>query len=115
MVKHENGIYKAITVRVAKDEYERLRKYAAGRHTSLNSVVAEAIAQYGAKQERAEAIQMIREFQAHLRDERTEGADSVKALRQIREMRSRCDHSRDLGDSASDQSGRVKRRGEEKP
>ena len=91
MVNQKDDTYKAITVRIAKEEYERLRKYAASRHTSLNSVVAEAIAQYGAKQERADAIQMIRRFQAKLRDKGTGGTDSVKILHEIREMRSRSD------------------------
>lgn len=114
VANHKRDGSKAITVRIARDDYERLRKHAVGRHASLNSVVAEAIAQYTARQERAEAIQMIREFQAHLRETRAEGIDSVKVLHEIREMRCQCDRSGDMGGSASDQSGRLQQHGEEK-
>ncbi|NPV52657.1 MAG: hypothetical protein HPY71_03940 [Firmicutes bacterium] len=93
MVMHmkdaNNNSPKAITVRIPGDEYERLRKYAAARNVSLNSVVAEAIAQYGTKLERHQAISRIQTFQMQLRDGRKEGSDSVDSLRRIRETRSK--------------------------
>ncbi|MDI7248185.1 MAG: hypothetical protein QME92_12105 [Bacillota bacterium] len=78
---------KPITARIPEEEYERLKKYAATRDISLNSVVAEAIAQYEARVERREAISRIRAFQRRLRDARKQGSDSVELLRQIREAR----------------------------
>ena len=87
MMKANDGSLKPITVRIPEEEYERLKKYATARDISLNSVVAEAIAQYEARVERREAISRIRAFQRRLRDARKQGSDSVELLRQIREAR----------------------------
>lgn len=86
-MKAKGGSLKPITVRIPEEEYERLKKYATARDISLNSVVAEAIAQYEARVERREAISRIRAFQRRLRDTHEQGSDSVELLRQIREAR----------------------------
>lgn len=87
MMKANDGSLKPITVRIPEEEYERLKKYACARDISLNSVVAEAIAQYEARVERREAISRIHAFQRRLRDGHKQGSDSVELLRQIREAR----------------------------
>lgn len=80
---------KAITVRIPEADYEQLKKYAASRNVSLNSMVAEAIAQYQTKIERQHAISQIEAFQAQLRDGRREGSDSVEILRDVRQTRAK--------------------------
>ncbi len=87
MMKPNDGSLKPITVRIPEEEYERLKKYAATRDISLNSVVVEAIAQYEARVERREAISRIHAFQRRLRDAHKQGSDSVELLRRIREAR----------------------------
>ena len=87
MMRANDGSLKPITVRIPEEEYERLKKYAATRDISLNSVVAEAIAQYEARVERREAISRIHAFQRRLRDAHKQGSDSVELLRRIREAR----------------------------
>lgn len=87
MMKSHDGSLKPITVRIPRDEYERLRRHAAARDISLNSVVAEAIAEYEARVERREAIDRIRALQRRLRDAHKQGTDSVELLRQIRQVR----------------------------
>lgn len=87
MMKANGGSLKPLTVRIPAEEYERLKKYARAQDISLNSVVAEAIAQYEARAERREAISRIRAFQRRLRESRKQGSDSVEFLRQMREAR----------------------------
>ena len=81
---------KAITVRVPESVYGLLREYANKRNLSLNSVVAEAIAQYSNRIRRVEVISDIEAFQQSLRHgRRHEGeSDSVKDLRELRLSRS---------------------------
>lgn len=87
VMKANDRSLKPITVRIPEEEYGRLKKYAAARDISLNSVVAEAIAQYEARVERREAISRIHAFQRRLRDAHKQGSDSVELLRRIREAR----------------------------
>lgn len=81
-------------MRVPEARYRQLKEYAASQNISLNSVVSEAIAQYGSKLERAMVIADISDFQRQLqqrckaRKTKGEGANSVETLRMIREARS---------------------------
>ena len=107
---------KAITVRIPEGDYERLREYAAARNISLNSMVAEAIAQYQTKLERQYVIGEIKAFQARLRNGRKEGADSVDLLRHIRETRAKQVLLEDGSDTNPDDDGTTdKRHGGTKP
>lgn len=107
---------KAITVRIPEGDYERLREYAAARNISLNSMVAEAIAQYQTKLERQHAIGEIKAFQARLRNGRKEGADSVDLLRHIRETRAKQVLLEHGSDTNPDDAGTTdKRHGGTKP
>lgn len=91
MVMHMKNLdkdaLKAITVRIREKEYERLCKYASGKGVSLNSVVAEAVAQYEARLERAEVIEAIQGFQTRLRNGVAKTSDSVEILRRLRSGR----------------------------
>jgi uncharacterized protein (DUF1778 family) len=80
---------KPITVRLAQRDYLLLKEYAANQKTSLNSVVSEAVAQYGGRIEREQAISRIKALQQKLRSTGKLGTDSVELLREIREGRAR--------------------------
>lgn len=78
---------KAVTVRLRMPDYQLLKEYADSCNASLNSVVAEAVAQYGARLKREQAIARIQAFQDRLRSRGPIGTDSVDLLREMRESR----------------------------
>jgi hypothetical protein len=90
MGEAENKPKNAITVRVAEPLYELLRDHARSRDISLNSVVAEAIAQYSVRIRRAEAVRRIEALQQRMQapsvSERQ--SDSTQDLRDLRQLRS---------------------------
>ena len=85
--ERENDI-KSITVRIPRDEYMFLRKYADARDVSMNVVITEAVSEYWAKVKRRQALDRIQSLQAKLRRTGQTGSDSVQILREIREERS---------------------------
>ena len=107
-MNHDRGssksINKPVTVRIRQADYMLLRKYADSRNASLNSVVSEAIAQYGAKIEREQAILRIQALQRRLRNAHGVGADSVGLLREMREGRARTE-ARDGPKTNKDRNG----------
>lgn len=76
-----------ITVRLEPADYSLLKEYAASQNTSLNAVVAEAVAQYNAKLGRQRAVDRITAFQRRLQESRPVGLDSVELLREMRDGR----------------------------
>jgi surfactin synthase thioesterase subunit len=78
---------KAITVRLLRDDYQRLKDYACVRDVSLNAVVTEAIAEYGRKIERGEVLRQLEDFHKELRASGRKGSDSVELLREMRKER----------------------------
>jgi hypothetical protein len=78
---------KAITIRLDMADYVLLKEHAESRNASLNTVVAEAVARYGAELKREQAIASILAFQDRLRSRGPIGTDSVDSLREIRESR----------------------------
>jgi len=56
----DQGEVKAITVRMSREDYQRLQAYADTRNLSLNSVVNEAVAQYTVRAQREEALHKIK-------------------------------------------------------
>jgi len=80
---------KAITVRLEQEDYERLRAHAGTRNVSLNTVVNEAVSEYGRKLEREKVLERIQRF----RHELGAGApgetrdDAVEILKGLREKR----------------------------
>ena len=83
----KSGI-KSITVRIPQKDYMLLRKYADDRNVSLNSIISEAVAEYGARIGRQQALDQIHSLQERLRRSREPGSDSVELLREMREERS---------------------------
>ena len=67
----------------------------------MNSLVAEAIAEYRSKIERGQVLTEIQAFQERLRDDRIEGGDSVGLLHQLREARG------GLGDGDGENAGET--------
>ena len=98
------SINKPVTVRIRQADYLLLREYADSRNASLNSVISEAIAQYGAKIEREQAIMRIQTLQRRLRSAHGLGTDSVELLRKMREGRARSE-ARDDPRTNEDRSG----------
>jgi len=76
--------YRAITVRIPKDEYERLKGYSTAHRVSLNSVVSDAIAEHAMRIERQQLLDDIAEFHRRLQPS---SGDSVDYLRKLREGR----------------------------
>lgn len=87
--KHEDGETAAITVRLPREQYLRLKEYATAQGASLNSLVAEAIVQYQTRIQREDTIRDIREFRKNLPT--GDKSDAVDTLQRIREERSRKD------------------------
>lgn len=112
MENRRDGRFKAITVRIPESDYERLKEHAATRNMSLNSMVAEAIAQYQIKIERQHVIGEIEAFQARLRNGHGKGTDSADLLDHIRESRAKQALLRDEFDSNPDDAGTTGRRRE---
>lgn len=77
---------KAITVRLVRDDYDRLQGYADARNTSLNAVVAEAIVEYGRKVERRDALTRIESLRGQM-DPANTTSDSVALIRELRAER----------------------------
>lgn len=82
-----NGLLKPVTIRVSPEDYALLKEYADARQVSLNTVVTEAIAQYGAKIQRRRAIERMEDLQRRIRETNGVGTDSVELLRELREER----------------------------
>ncbi|MDP2871227.1 MAG: hypothetical protein Q8P31_01595 [Bacillota bacterium] len=80
---------KPVTVRLRLPDYLLLKEHADARNTSLNAIVSEAVAQYGARIKRDQAIAQIQAFQQRLHSRREMGTDSVGLLREVREGRAR--------------------------
>lgn len=76
---------KAITVRVPEKEYDTLKTYAEAHRVSLNTVVADAIAEHTARLERKAALEDIAAFQKRLG--KTTTPTSVEDLYEIRRAR----------------------------
>lgn len=98
---------RAITARVKPEEYELLREYAESQQASLNAVVSEAIAQYGAKIRRRRVMAEVRDLQRRILEECGVGTDSVLLIREAREERA------DQLDAASSPVGRAPKGGPE--
>lgn len=79
---------KSITVRIPQKDYMLLREYAHDRDVSMNTVVSEAVAEYGARIGRRQALDRIQSLQQRLQQTQQPGSDSVKLLREVREERS---------------------------
>jgi predicted HicB family RNase H-like nuclease len=79
---------RAITVRLPEKEYTLIREYAKNHDLSMNMVISDAIAEYGAKVTRREALERIRLLQQRQRERREPVGDSVELLRQMRAERS---------------------------
>lgn len=77
-----------ITVRLAASDYSLLSELASARNASLNSIVSEAVAQYGTKIRREQALSQIQAFQRRLQETHAPGMDSLELLREAREERS---------------------------
>lgn len=78
---------KPITIRIRPEDYTLLREHAEAERTSLNTVVSEAIAQYGLRIRREQAFRRIEVLQRQIRDAHGVGSDSVELLRELREER----------------------------
>lgn len=79
---------KAITVRLVRNDYNKLQEYAYARNTSLNTIVTEAIVEYGRKAERREALSRIEALRSRLDPAKVRpGTDAVSLVRQVREER----------------------------
>lgn len=78
---------RAVTVRVKPEEYELLRRYAESQQASLNAVISEAIAQYGARIRRRQWMAEVKGLQRRIREECGIGSDSVELIREAREER----------------------------
>lgn len=75
----------AITVRFPEDLYRRLKAEAEQRQTSINQMVAEAVQEYLAAKDRAQAITELKKHQLRMQEKYGVGADSTPILRQLRE------------------------------
>lgn len=80
-------VLRPVTIRVNPEDYALLKEYADARQVSLNTVVSEAIAQYGAKIQRRRAIERMEDLQRRIRETHGAGTDSVELLRELREER----------------------------
>ncbi len=89
--------FRAVTVRLSRQDYERLRAHAGARNLSLNSVVNEAVAQYGRKIERDEALRQLEALRGAMAEAGGPGEDSVEMLARLR--RERSDRLAQLADS----------------
>lgn len=78
---------KAITVRVKPEEYEIIKKYADAKNASLNTVVCEAIAQYGTRIRRRQVMEDVKDLQRRIRERFGVGTDSAAMIREAREER----------------------------
>lgn len=76
---------RAITVRVPEDEYDTLKAYAETRKVSLNTIVADAIAEHTARLELQAVLDDIAAFQKRLG--KTTDPTSVEDLYEIRRAR----------------------------
>lgn len=83
----EKAVLRAITVRIKTEEYELLREYAEAQQLSLNAVVSEALAQFGARIRRRQWMAEVKDLQRRIHDECGVGADSVALIREAREER----------------------------
>jgi len=79
---------KAITVRLPEKDYMLIRDYARSQGLSMNMVVSDAIAEYGAKIARRQALLRIRRLQQRQRERRGPIGNSVELLREMRAERS---------------------------
>ncbi len=89
--KDEKDTVSAITVRIPHAQYEGLKQYSAERGLSLNSVVAEAIAQYQTRIQREGTLKELEAFQQQLSSQSGNSggpSDSVTLLRELRLARS---------------------------
>lgn len=84
--EHDSGKtqLKAITVRLDREDYERLQSYAEARNVSLNTVVNEAVAQYGRRIAREEVLQRIAAFRESLPVPKPGQPDAVEIIRVLR-------------------------------
>ena len=79
---------KAVTVRLPEKDYALMRDYATSHELSMNMVISDAVAEYGAKLIRREALERIRLLQHRQRERREPLEDSVGLLREMRTERS---------------------------
>jgi len=87
--KSEDGErLRSVTVRLPEKDYLLIREYADLRDLSMNAVISEAVAEYGTKLSRREALERIRLLQESQQKRRTPVADSVELLREMRSARS---------------------------
>jgi predicted transcriptional regulator len=78
---------KAVTVRLAPGDYQRLKSYAQAKHISLNTLLNEAITEYGRKIEREETLRRIEAFRSGLAAARGPEEDAVTILHNLRRDR----------------------------
>ena len=78
----------AITVRLPQSDYDRLRDAARERGVSLNSLAAEALAQYGLVAQREQVLEQMKALRESLPPLGEEEPDSTELLRQLRRERS---------------------------
>ncbi len=79
---------KSITVRLPEKSYMVIREYADSKELSMNTVISDAVAEYGARVSRREAIERIRLLLDRQRERRGPTSDSVELLREMRVERS---------------------------
>jgi predicted HicB family RNase H-like nuclease len=78
---------RAVTVRIKPEDYKLLAEYAESRQVSLNTVISEVIAQYGARIRRRQVMADVKDLQRRIREECGVGSDSVELIREAREER----------------------------
>lgn len=79
---------RSITVRLPERDYMLIRDYAESQELSMNAVISDAVAEYGARVSRREALRRICLLQERQRERRKPVGDSVELLREMRAERS---------------------------
>lgn len=101
--------HRAITVRIPKDEYERLKEYSTAHRVSLNSVVSDAIAEHAMRIERQQLLDDIAKFHQRLQPSSGDSVDYLRKLREGRALQLSSDEP-----SVSRAAGRKHKEGEER-